>query len=448
MKINVQTRRKELLLLLITVSITIIGFVSVEFAAGEPDNFTVGTSMLRIPAMFAALLLLTHAALCILTPRADQLIFPTVAFLNGLGLVVIHRLDLSLGRELAERQIIWTALGLIVCVATLVVLRDYRILTRFSYLLGALGLVLLAVPLVSPQPVESDARIWLMIGPFSIQPGEIAKVLLIAFFAMLISQKRALFSVAEHRFLGIGFPRLRDLAPIAVIGAIALVIMALTNDFGPALLLFLTVFGMVYVATSRTSWLLIGTAILLAGGTALAQFSSKIQQRISNMRDPLADFYNAGNQLSESLFGLSTGGITGSGLGQGYPHTIPLAFSDFILAAIGEELGLIGLAGVLIVFALLQCRIFVTALYTRESYGKLLVTGFGIILMVQVFVVTGGISGLIPMTGLTTPFMSAGGSSLLANYLIIALVLRVSHNSNQAENAHPKTTAATPGSLT
>lgn len=448
MKSNIQVRGRELSLLLIAIAITFIGFVTVELAAGESNSISLDGSMLQLPAIFAFMVLLTHAGFCFLIPRADQIIFPIVAFLNGIGLVVIHRLDLSLGRELAERQIVWTALGLIVCMATLVMLRDYRILTRFSYLLGALGLVLLAVPLVSPQPVESDARIWLMLGPFSIQPGEIAKVLLVAFFAMLISQKRALFSVAEHRFLGIGFPRLRDLAPIAVIGAIALVIMALTNDFGPALLLFLTVFGLVYVATSRTSWLIIGTVILLAGGTMLAQFSSKIQQRITNMRDPLADFYNAGNQLSESLFGLSTGGITGSGLGQGYPYTIPLAFSDFILAAIGEELGLIGLAAVLLAFAVLECRIFVTALHIRESYGKLLVAGFGIIIMVQVFVVAGGISGLIPMTGLTTPFMSAGGSSLLANYLIVALVLRVSNNAYAAEEPLPRTTVARQDSRT
>ncbi|PQM74043.1 FtsW/RodA/SpoVE family cell cycle protein [Corynebacterium sp. J010B-136] len=380
------------------------------------------------------MVLATHFALCFLTPNADQIIFPTVAFLNGIGLVMIHRLDLALGRDLAEKQVMWTGLALFACVVALIMLQDHRVLTRFSYLLGAFGLILLASPLFSPQPVESDANIWLMIGPFSIQPGEIAKVLLVIFFAMLISQKRALFAVAENRFLGMGFPRLRDLAPIAFIGAFALVIMALTNDFGPALLLFLTVFGMVYVATSRLSWLLIGTAALLAGGTLLAQFSTKIQQRIANARDPLADFYNNGNQLSEALFGLSTGGITGSGLGQGYPQNIALAFSDFILAAVGEELGLIGLAAVLLAFTLLQCRFFITAMHTRESFGKLLVTGLGIILTVQVFVVTGGISGLIPMTGLTTPFMSAGGSSLLANYLIIALVLRISHSTRTSDS--------------
>lgn len=347
--------------------------------------------------------------------------------------MIIHRLDLALGRELAEKQVLWTGVSLSFCMVVLFVLQDHRVLARFSYLLGTIGLILLATPLISPQPVESDATIWLMLGPFSIQPGEIAKVFLVVFFAMLISQKRALFAVAEHRFLGISFPRLRDLAPIAFIGAFALIIMALTNDFGPALLLFLTVFGMVYVATSRLSWLLIGTTALLLGGSLLARYSSKIQQRIENARDPLADFYNNGNQLSEALFGLSTGGVTGSGLGQGYPQSIPLAFSDFILAAIGEELGLIGLTAVLLAFTLLQCRFFIAALHTRESFGKLLVAGFGIILTVQVFVVTGGISGLIPMTGLTTPFMSAGGSSLLANYLIVAVVLRVSHSARTTD---------------
>lgn len=430
---NSEFRSREFWLLLIAIAITFTCALTVDFATGEPGTTSVNSESLYLPAVFAALLLFMHVVLCVLAPRADQIILPTVAFLNGIGLVVIHRLDIALGRELAERQILWTGLGIAVCAITLVILQDHKVLTRFSYLLGAVGLILLASPLVSPQPVESDATIWLMIGPFSIQPGEIAKVLLVIFFAMLISNKRALFAVAEHRFFGIGFPRLRDLAPIAFIGAFAMIIMALTNDFGPALLLFLTVFGMVYVATSRLSWLLIGTAALLVGGSLLARSSSKIQQRIENARDPLADFYNNGNQLSEALFGLSTGGLTGSGLGQGYPQSIPLAFSDFILAAVGEELGLVGLTAVLLVFALLQCRFFFTALHARESFGKLLVTGFGIILTVQVFVVTGGISGLIPMTGLTTPFMSAGGSSLLANYLIVAIVLRISHSTRSAE---------------
>lgn len=215
---------------------------------------------------------------------------------------------------------------------------------------------------------------------------------------------------------------------------IALLVMAATNDFGPALLLFLTVFGMLYIATGRTSWLLLCIAALVIGGLAVAKVSTKIQTRIANMRDPLADYYNTGNQLSESLFGLSTGGITGSGLGHGHPELIPLAFSDFILGAVGEELGLIGLSAVLMVFTLLVIRMLTTAMSNRDSFGKLLVSGFALILLLQVFVVAGGISGLIPMTGLTTPFMSAGGSSLRANYIIVGLVLRVSPHAATLED--------------
>lgn len=429
----------ELFLLLLVTAAVFVGGVTVDIATSEVgadsgNNFSLSfsDSTLLIPATFTALMLGLHCVLCVLAPRADQFILPLAALLNGIGLVVIHRLDIALGRSLAEKQLMWTGLGVVVCATVVFLLRDYRLLTRYSYVLGSAGLVFLSLPLISPQPVESDARIWLKIGQFSIQPGEFAKVALVVFFAMLITQKRALFAVADYRVLGLGIPRLRDIAPIVFIGAVALAIMALTNDFGPALLLFLTVFGMVYVATSRLSWLLIGTAVLAVGGGILACVSDKIQQRIANARDPLADFYGSGNQLSEALFGLSSGGLGGTGLGQGYPQQIPLAFSDFILAAVGEELGLVGLGAVLVVFTMLQSRFFLTALRVKDSFGKLLMSGLAMILVAQVFIVVGGISGLIPMTGLTTPFMSAGGSALLSNYLMVSLALRVSDSALSA----------------
>ena len=243
--------------------------------------------------------------------------------------------------------------------------------------------------------------------------------------------KRSLFNVAGKRVLGIDFPRLRDLGPILVVWGIALVIMALQNDFGPALLLFGTVLGMLYIATARGSWLLIGLILVAVGGFGVYQVSAKIQDRVSHFVDPLANYDSGGYQLSQALFGMSWGGVTGTGLGNGYPQNVPVAHSDFILAAFGEELGFVGLAAIILLFAILIARGMNAAMQVRDSFGKLLASGLALTIAIQVFVVVAGISKLMPLTGLTTPFMSAGGSSLLANYILLAILLRISDSARR-----------------
>jgi len=360
---------------------------------------------------------------------------PVVALLNAVGLVVIYRLDLAERPgygPLAERQMLWSLVGVGLMVLTLVVIRDHKSLSRYSYLLGLVGLILLALPLVWPQPPGyEEARIWLWLGPFSIQPGEFSKILLLIFFAQLLAQKRALFTVAGKRFLGMTFPRIRDLAPILMVWAIAILIMGISNDFGPALLLFATVLGMVYFATGRASWLFIGVGLVAVGGYAVYQVSSKIQERVSNFIDPFADFDGIGNQPANALISLSWGGITGTGLGYGHPELVPVAHSDYILAALGEELGFVGIAAVLCLFAVFITRGFRTAMQARDSYGKLLASGLALTIVIQIFVVAGGVSAMLPMTGLTTPFMSAGGSSVMANYILLGLLLRISNSANR-----------------
>ncbi|MER0028440.1 FtsW/RodA/SpoVE family cell cycle protein [Corynebacterium sp. KPL4043] len=417
------SRRIELGLLILAAVVFAITLVSLELSQ---DN-ALTTDLIYLIGGFIGVFTIAHLAMCFLAPYADQIMLPIVAILNGIGLIVLARLDLVNDRGLAVRQVMWTVVGLVLFVLVLAVVKDHRSLTRYSYILGAAGLVLLALPLVWPQPDDVEARIWLNFGPFSIQPGEFSKIMLILFFAMLLTQKRSLFTVAGYRFLGISLPRLRDLAPILIVWAIAIIIMGISNDFGPALLLFSTVLGMLFMATGRVSWLFIGLILVGIGGFGIYQVSEKIQQRFSNFLDPLANYDVTGFQLSQSLFGMSSGGISGSGLGQGHPELVPVAHSDFILAAIGEELGLIGLAAVLILFGMLVTRGFNTALRTRDTYGKLVASGLSLTLAVQVFVVTGGISALLPMTGLTTPFMSAGGSSLMANYVLLAILLRISN---------------------
>lgn len=434
---KVFSRGTELGLLILATLVFAITLVSLELSQGN----ILTVDVLYLIGGFIGVFTVAHLALCFLAPHSDQLMLPIVSLLNGTGLIMLARLDLANDGGLATRQVMWTIVGLILFVLVLVVLRDHRSLTRYSYILGAAGLVLLALPLVWPQPPGVEARIWLWLGPFSIQPGEFSKIMLILFFAMLLTQKRSLFTVAGYKFLGLSLPRLRDLAPILVIWGIAIVIMGISNDFGPALLLFSTVLGMLFMATRRVSWLLIGLLLVGVGGFGIYQISSKIQLRFSNFLDPLGNYDNGGYQLSQALFGMSSGGISGTGLGQGHPEIVPVAHSDFILAGIGEEFGLIGLAAVLIMFAMLISSGFNTALKSRDSYGKLVASGLSLTLAVQVFVVTGGISAMLPMTGLTTPFMSAGGSSLMANYMLLAILLRIS---NAARRPARETTSNAP----
>ncbi|WJY66982.1 FtsW/RodA/SpoVE family cell cycle protein [Corynebacterium auris] len=425
------TRGRELLLLICAAVLLLLMLFGLEMSQGR----TLSTEMLYLVGGFVLVYAVAHVAICVTAPHSDQLLLPVVATLNAIGLVVIYRLDLA-DRPgygpLAERQVLWSLAGVILLVLTLVALRDHKSLSRYSYLLGLAGLILLALPLVWPQPPDyADARIWIWLGPFSIQPGEFSKILLLIFFAQLLAQKRSLFTVAGRRFLGLSFPRLRDLAPILVVWAIAILIMAVSNDFGPALLLFATVLGMLYFATSRTSWLLIGVGLVALGGWAVYQVSDKIQERVNNFIDPLAHYDTSGYQPSQALFGLSWGGVTGTGLGYGHPDMVPVAHSDYILAALGEELGFAGLAAVLILFAVFTTRGFRAALQVRDSYGKLLAAGLSTTIVIQVFVVAGGVSALLPMTGLTTPFMSAGGSAIMANYILLGLLLRISNAANR-----------------
>ena len=425
------SRSRELLLLLFTTGLLALMLFGLETSQGR----TLSTEMLYIIGGFMGVYAIAHVAIAFLAPHADQVMLPVVALLNAVGLVVIYRLDLAERPgygPLAERQMLWSLVGVGLMVLTLIVIRDHKSLSRYSYLLGLVGLILLALPLVWPQPPGyEEARIWLWLGPFSIQPGEFSKILLLIFFAQLLAQKRALFTVAGRRFLGMTFPRLRDLAPILMVWAIAILIMGISNDFGPALLLFATVLGMVYFATGRASWLFIGVGLVAVGGYAVYQVSSKIQERVSNFIDPFADFDGIGNQPANALIGLSWGGITGTGLGYGHPELVPVAHSDYILAALGEELGFVGIAAVLCLFAVFITRGFRTAMQARDSYGKLLASGLALTIVIQIFVVAGGVSAMMPMTGLTTPFMSAGGSSVMANYILLGLLLRISNSANR-----------------
>nr|WP_248782344.1 FtsW/RodA/SpoVE family cell cycle protein [Saccharothrix syringae] len=399
---------------------------------------------------YLGLLTVAHLAVRRWAPYADPVILPCVALLNGLGLVMIHRIDLAMADvkmpngetwdPAASKQVLWTAIAVVLFCTVLKVLSDHRTLARYGYTFGFAGLVALLLPGVLPSfiaPEINGAKIWLSFGAFSIQPGEFAKILLMVFFAAFLVSKRDLFTIAGRRVIGLDLPRARDLGPLLAAWAVVVSIMVLQKDLGSSLLFFGIVLVLLYVATERAAWVVVGV-VLFSGAAVLAwRIFGHVQVRVQNWLDPFVDPYGAGHQILQSLFGLGTGGLFGAGLGGGRPDEIPEANTDFITAVIGEELGFVGLSAVLLLYTVFALRGLRNALAVRDTFGKLLGGGLAFAVAFQIFIVVGGVTKLIPMTGITAPFLSKGGSSLLANYILVALLLRIS-NAARAPKSTPK----------
>ncbi len=389
------------------------------------------SGMLTYGLGLGGLMLAAYLVLAKFAPWADPLLLPLVTLVNGLGLVMIYRIEQT-GQDGANatNQLMWTALGVVMFAATVIVLKDHRILQRFTYTAGFAGLVLLVLPVLPLLGTEiNGSRIWIHIGGFSIQPGEFAKLALVVFFAGYLVAKRDVLALAGRRLLFIDLPRARDLGPVLITWAVSIVVLILEKDLGTSLLLFGTFIAMLYIATQRTSWVLIGILLFVGGALLAGQVFSHVQVRFRGWLDAESNdlyFDGVSYQLMEGLFAMGSGGILGTGLGMGHPRRIPFSFSDFIFAATGEELGLTGLMALLMVYALIVERGLRTALASRDPFSKLLAGGLSFILAWQLFIIVGGVTRLIPLTGLVTPFMSAGGSALLANWILIALLVRMS----------------------
>lgn len=433
-------RGKELVLLV--AATVIVGFSLLIVQLAQEQELSL--SLLWITLAFLGLTGVAHLLIRWLAPYADPVLLPCAALLNGLGLVLIYRLDLTAAaRAVANgndppgmdvtRQLLWALIGLAVMAIVLFFLRDHRVLARYGYTTGFAGLVLLAIPAVLPARFSeiNGAKNWIILPGFTIQPGEFAKILLIVFFASILVEKRELFTTAGKRVLGVDLPRARDLGPIIVAWMLSLGVLVFNTDLGMALLIFATVLTMLYVATERVSWLLIGVVLVAIGGVLAYLLFGHVRVRFQIWQDPFAYFDTGGYQPSQALFGLASGGMGGTGLGNGRPDQVPFANTDFITSTIGEELGLIGLAAVLMVYLILVLRGIRVGLTIRDSFGKLVAVGLAFTFAVQVFVVVGGVSTLIPLTGLTLPFMAYGGSSLLANYALLAILLRLSNDARR-----------------
>ncbi|MGW3354223.1 FtsW/RodA/SpoVE family cell cycle protein [Streptomyces bungoensis] len=422
-------RGVELALIVVAVLLSVYGYCAVGLArTGTVPPGTAGYG-----AGLGVLALLAHLAVRIRAPYADPLLLPIGVLLNGLGLVLIYRLDLETpGDRAAPAQLVWSTLGVGLFIVVVFLLRDHRVLQRYAYVcvVGALGFLLLPILF----PAVNGARIWIRVAGFSIQPGEFAKVLLAVFFAAYLADKRNALAYTGRRMWRMQFPTGRVLGPIVAIWLLSVGVLVLERDLGTSLLFFGQFVVLLYVATGRTGWIAVGLLLAVLGAVAVGRLEPHVGGRIADWLHPFATI-EAGrgpNQLSQSLFAFAAGGVLGTGLGLG--HSILIGFavkSDFILATAGEELGLAGLAGIILLYALLVERGYRAGLALREPFGRLLAVGLASIVALQVFVIAGGVTGLIPLTGLAMPFLAQGGSSVVTNWAIVALLIRVSHSARR-----------------
>jgi cell division protein FtsW (lipid II flippase) len=438
-------RGVELVLLLIAVAIVLLAYANVGIAMQDrvpPDLLYYGAGLLALSGGL-------HVVLRFKARYADPVLLPTATLLNGLGLVMIHRLDLAhpdrTGTSAyALRQLVWSAIGVVGAIAVIWFVKDHRVLRRYTYTAMVAGLALLLLPLVPGLgKTINGSRIWIGLGPLSFQPGEIAKICLALFFAGYLVTHRDVLSLVGPRFLGIALPRGRDLGPIIVAWVASLGVLVFERDLGSSLLFFGLFVAMLYVATERKSWIAIGLLLFCAGSYVADLLFVHVQQRVDIWLHAFSPSvlnrpYGGSYQVVQGLYGMAAGGMFGAGLGQGKPTLIPFAESDFIVPAFGEELGLVGLFALLLLYALIVERGLRISIGVRDGYGKLLAAGLAFSVALQCFVVVGGVTRLIPLTGLTMPFLSHGGSSLLANWAIVALLLRISdHARRPAPEALP-----------
>lgn len=415
----------------LTIFALAIGLGAYVLAHMGMNSGALPTSLPPVLLIMGAAAVVAHVVIRMVAPYADPVLLPTALALNGIGLAMISRIDGARDWNFAASQGIFTLLGLAAAAVTIIVLRDHRMLRRVTWTSLLAAVILLLLPLVPGLGREIyGARIWIAIGSYSFQPAELAKILFAVFFAGYLVVNRDNLALAGPRFLGIQLPRLRHLAPILVAWAACLAVLVLEKDFGTSLLFFGLFVAMLYVATERLSWIIIGGLLALAGGFAVVQMFPHVMARFTvwlHAMDPAVyDAQYGSYQVVQAHFGMASGGLFGSGLGRGYPDIVPQANSDFIIASLGEELGLAGLLAILCLYLVLVIRGLRTAVYLRDGFGKLLATGLSFTIAMQCFVVVGGVTRLIPLTGLTMPFLALGGSSLVCNWIVVGILLRMS----------------------
>lgn len=441
-----QRRRSELALGLLVVVFTVGGYVLVALAEGPQ----LATATPQLPpdlwvflASVFGIYLVAHLAVRRLAPNADATLLPLAAALNGIGFVTLSRLDVALDTDFARIQSVWVAVGVAAFVGTLIVVRDVRVLERYRYTFALLAVLFLLLPLVPGiGRTINGARLWVSLGPLDFQPGEIAKVLLVVFLAGYLADKRELLAAGSVRVGPVFLPAARHLAPLLLAWGFALLVMVYEKDLGSSLLFFGVFAAMLYMATGRAYYVVVALVLFAVAAWFSYSVYDHVQTRVDMWLDPWQDPLDKGFQNVQSWYAFGTGGIAGTGLGLGNPYKIPNAATDFIFSAIGEELGLVGTLAVVVGFMLLVGSAFRIAVDADRPFDKLFAAGLATILGIQTFLILGGVTRLIPLTGITLPFVSYGGSSLVANFVVLALLLRISDQSTRAAAGASAGTAA------
>lgn len=414
-------RNQELGALLIVFCITFLGFCLICLL--QEPNITPEVGFLT--AAIVVPFLLVHLTERFFLSQSDPLLIPLTAFLSSLGLIIIYRLKPGL----FNLQSLWILIGAAFLVASLFLAKNYVKLKDYKYVFALLGLVLLLAPtLVGTE--KYGAKLWLSIGGISFQPSEIAKICMVIFLAAYLEEKRDLLAIANRKFLNIWLPAFKHFGPLLLMWLISLAVLVLEKDLGSSLLFFGIFLSMLYVATGRKIYVASGIVLFLIGATSCYYLFPHVQTRIDIWLNPWQDVAGKGYQIVQSLFAVASGDLSGTGLGRGYPTYIPAVHTDFIFSALAEELGLMGGMAVIIAYLLFICRGFRVALTGKDEFGKLLAVGLASAFALQVFIIIGGATKLIPLTGITLPFMSYGGTSILANFILLALLLAISERAN------------------
>lgn len=427
-----RNRNIEFLLLLFAV-----GLYAFELAQIQLSVLEILTPELLLywvpPTLFAFAI---HLILRRRASEADPMILPIAVVLNTLGLSMIYRLDLgAIANNNPElfgvKQIVWTMIAMAVAALVIIYVPSHLFLRRYVYVSMVIGIALLLAPSLPILGRSiNGARLWIGIGPFTFQPGELAKIALTVFFAGYLVTRRESLALTGRKILGMRIPRARELGPILVIWAASLLVLVLQRDLGTSLLYFGLFIVLVYVATGRAIYVVVGLTMFLTGALVASRLMGYVSGRIDSWLNPFDsknyDAIGGSYQLAQGIFGLAHGNLLGTGLGGGIPHLVPLAESDFIIASLGEELGLVGMFAILIMYLLFVSRGMRIGFNHPDDFSKLLATGLSFVIALQCFIVIGGVTRVVPLTGLTTPLLAAGGSSLLANWIIVGVLLRIS----------------------